>query len=111
VPATCIDAARRGLGVTGATARRLVRVEGRVQGVGFREACVRQARALAVHGWVRNRLDGSLEALLHGPAEPVERLTAWLREGPPAARVDRVTWTDAPAGAEAPVPFERRPTA
>jgi acylphosphatase len=88
---------------------RLVRVAGRVQGVGFREACVAQAGALGVDGWVRNRLDGSVEVLAQGPPDAVEQLLAWLHAGPPAARVDRVS-----VRAEAPRPglagFERRPS-
>lgn len=69
---------------------RRVRVEGRVQGVGFREACVEQARALQLAGWVRNRLDGSVEVLLQGDNEGLTRMLAWLERGPPAARVLRV---------------------
>jgi acylphosphatase len=88
---------------------RLVRVEGRVQGVGFREACVARAGALAVDGWVRNRLDGSVEVLAQGLPDAVGQLLAWLHVGPPAARVDRVS-----VRAEAPTPglagFARRPT-
>jgi acylphosphatase len=88
----------------------LVRVEGRVQGVGFREACVEQARALGVTGWVRNRRDGSVEAMLQGPADAVARLQAWLQRGPPGARVDRVT-ASALAMPSAPMArFERRPS-
>lgn len=71
----------------GALLCRRVRVEGRVQGVGYREACVRQARASGLGGWVRNRRDGSVEVLVQGPAEAVERLLAWLRQGPPSAQV------------------------
>jgi acylphosphatase len=66
----------------------LVRVRGRVQGVGFREACVRHARSLGVTGWVRNRGDGSVEALLQGSPRQLADMHAWLRDGVPAARVD-----------------------
>lgn len=87
----------------------LLRVEGRVQGVGYREACVQQACALGLAGWVRNRLDGSVEVLLQGPPQAVARMRSWLMQGPPAARVTRVT----AAAAASPVlhHFERRPTA
>ena len=64
-----------------APACRLVRAHGRVQGVGFRYACVRQARALGLTGWVRNRFDGTVEALLQGPAAQVEMMCEWMREG------------------------------
>jgi acylphosphatase len=87
---------------------RLVRVEGCVQGVGYREACVQKAQALGLTGYVRNRCDGSVEVMLQGPADAVARLQAWLHEGPPAARVDRVTARSVTAAALE--RFERRPT-
>jgi len=68
-----------------------VRVKGMVQGVGFRLATVREAHALGIRGWVANLDDGSVEALLQGPANQVDRMLAWLRHGPPAARVTEVT--------------------
>ena len=67
-------------------ARRLV-VRGRVQGVGFRYALADTAQEAAVAGWVRNRMDGSVEALVQGDAPSVERVIVWCRRGPPAARV------------------------
>ncbi|HSV68672.1 MAG TPA: acylphosphatase [Methylibium sp.] len=89
---------------------RLVRVHGRVQGVGFREACVHQARALGVTGWVRNRLDGSVEAMLQGSPEQLAQMCAWLDDGMPAALVERLEVTEL----QAPYPrfdrFERLPT-
>lgn len=89
----------------------LARVEGRVQGVGFREACVQRAQALRLSGWVRNRADGSVEVLVHGPAGAVARLLDWLHEGPPLARVTRVVATSVTSSAElVPQRFERRPT-
>jgi acylphosphatase len=88
--------------------RRLLRVEGRVQGVGMREACVQRAQALGLTGYVRNRRDGSVEVMLQGPADAVARMQAWLREGPPLARVDRVTFSAAPVAVFD--SFERRPT-
>ncbi len=75
--------------------RRIV-VHGRVQGVGFRYATVEAARALGVDGWVRNRRDGTVEALLQGEEDAVERAIAWARRGPPAARVERVDIAEVP---------------
>jgi acylphosphatase len=68
-----------------------VRVKGIVQGVGFRLATVREAHALGVRGWVANLDDGTVEAMLQGPANQVDRMLTWLRHGPPAARVTEVT--------------------
>ncbi|HET7775491.1 MAG TPA: acylphosphatase [Azospira sp.] len=62
-------------------------VRGLVQGVGFRWSLCREAEALGLQGWVRNRSDGSVEALARGEAEAVGGLIAWAGEGPPAARV------------------------
>lgn len=68
-----------------------VRITGKVQGVGYRAATVRAAHQFRVRGWVRNASDGSVEALLQGPPDQVDRMLAWLRHGPPAARVAEVT--------------------
>ncbi len=65
-------------------------MSGRVQGVYFRDATRRRAIATGVDGWIRNRPDGTVEALLEGPREAVDRMVAFCRAGPPAARVDRV---------------------
>jgi acylphosphatase len=75
-------------------ALRLV-IRGRVQGVGYRDAAVQAAFELGVCGWVRNRPDGSVEALAQGLPEAVERFVGWCRRGPPLARVADVTSTDA----------------
>ncbi len=66
----------------------LVRVCGRVQGIGYREACVNRARALGATGWVRNRMDESVEVMLQGSPEQLAEMCSWLREGMPAALVD-----------------------
>jgi acylphosphatase len=65
-------------------------VRGRVQGVWFRDSCRERARAERVNGWIRNNLDGSVEAEFEGPPAAVERMVAWCREGPPRARVDAI---------------------
>ena len=70
--------------------RRRAIVRGRVQGVWYRASTRDAARAAGVAGWVRNRPDGSVEALLEGEPDAVERVVAFLREGPPHARVDAV---------------------
>ncbi|WP_296225875.1 acylphosphatase [Ralstonia sp. UBA689] len=72
---------------------RLVRVHGRVQGIGYREACVRQARALGVTGWVRNRMDDSVEVMLQGTPQALTLMCDWLSDGMPAALVERVEIT------------------
>jgi acylphosphatase len=61
-----------------------------VQGVGFRMYMQREAERHAVTGWVRNRTDGSVEAIVQGEAVAVERIIAWARQGPPSARVTHV---------------------
>lgn len=70
-------------------------VAGRVQGVGFRNFLIREANALALDGWARNRSDGSVEALATGPEGAIAAFLEAARRGPPAARVDRL-W-EAPA--------------
>jgi acylphosphatase len=89
---------------------RKLRITGRVQGVGFRDALCGEAQARGLAGWVRNRTDGSVEALVQGPPERVAELIAWARRGPPASRVDEVQ-VAASEGEAAQVRFERRPTA
>jgi acylphosphatase len=66
-------------------------VNGRVQGVGFRWSAMDAARRLGVVGWVRNAADGSVEVHAEGDPDALERFRAWLKKGPPAARVDSVS--------------------
>ena len=66
-------------------------IRGRVQGVGYRAWVEHQARTLALEGWVRNRRDGSVEALFAGPPKHVADMVALCRHGPPSSRVDSVT--------------------
>jgi acylphosphatase len=63
---------------------------GRVQGVGYRYETHSRAVSLGLSGWVTNRLDGSVEAAFEGPAERVELLLHWCREGSPSAYVDQI---------------------
>jgi acylphosphatase len=84
-------------------------IHGRVQGVGFRWAMVAQAERLGVRGWVRNRRDGSVEAVVAGPAAAVQQLLDWAHRGPAAAAVRRVDV--APGVDEAFDGFAQRPTA
>jgi acylphosphatase len=75
-------------------------ISGHVQGVSFREATRREAEALGVTGWVRNRADGRVEALIEGEGAAVARLIAWCQRGPTHARVTDVAITRAPATGE-----------
>jgi acylphosphatase len=79
-----------------------LRIEGRVQGVGYRASFAQQAIALGLAGWVRNRRDGAVEACVDGDAQAVEAITAWAKRGPPAAQVSNVTVEDSavPAGGD-----------
>ena len=70
--------------------RRRVVIHGRVQGVFFRGSTADRARAVGVRGWVRNRPDGTVEAVFEGSAAQVEEMVRYCREGPPWARVERV---------------------
>lgn len=92
-------------------ARQLL-ISGRVQGVYFRHCMVQEARRLGVAGWVRNKPDGRVEALVSGSAAAVAALMAWAQQGSPGARVDHVAVAipDAAAAsaAHAAQPFEQR---
>jgi acylphosphatase len=88
-------------------------IHGLVQGVGFRDALGLQAQERGLDGWVRNRRDGSVEALIRGEANAVEALIRWARHGPPAARVQRLDSRPANADEAATLRagFHRLPTA
>jgi acylphosphatase len=92
----------------GATTVRVL-IEGRVQGVWFRGWTVEQAEARKLSGWVRNLVDGRVEALFHGPSHVVRDMVEACHRGPPAALVTRVeseTSSEVP-----PAGFHQRPTA
>ena len=63
--------------------------------MGYRESLRMEAERAGCTGWVRNCGDGSVEAVIQGPAQAVERVVAWARRGPPAARVERVDTVEA----------------
>lgn len=65
-------------------------IEGRVQGVWFRDSTRREADNLSVFGWVRNRPGGTVEVLAEGPEDQIKKLVSWCHHGPPAADVHRV---------------------
>jgi len=85
--------------------RRLT-IRGRVQGVFFRESMRQEAERLGVSGWVCNRHDGTVEAVVQGPAEAVERITRWAHRGPAEAQVSSVEVAEAQGAYEG---FEKRP--
>lgn len=69
---------------------RLLRIAGRVQGVGYRDWLQREARRHGLFGWVRNRADGTVEALLAGEEAALSAVLSACRRGPPLARVERI---------------------
>lgn len=87
---------------------RHLRIHGLVQGVYYRQSLQEQAQALEVTGWVRNRLDSSVEAVVCGSPQALERLIEWSRTGPPAAVVSEVVVTETQGQYSG---FERLPTA
>ena len=84
-------------------------ITGRVQGVGFRYAMREQAARRGLRGWVRNRSDGSVEALVQGEPAEVEALISWARRGPAGARVSEVR-SEAADGEPPASGFEQRST-
>ena len=78
---------------TGAIVRRVL-VEGAVQGVGYREFTRRAALRLGVSGWVRNRSDGAVEAVIYGPPPAIEALVGEMRKGPRLSAVSTLTVTE-----------------
>ena len=83
-------------------------IAGRVQGVGFRYSMHAEATRLGVTGWVRNRRDGTVEAMVDGEPEAVAAIVAWAGVGPPGARVTEVTVSETDGAFAS---FESRPTA
>jgi acylphosphatase len=71
-------------------------IEGRVQGVWFRDSTRAEAQRLGVTGWVRNRRDGTVEVLAEGPEDRVQELVRWCHQGPSFARVSRVHESEEP---------------
>ncbi len=95
--------------VSAPIARRL-RIHGKVQGVYFRQSTVQTAQALGVAGWVRNRHDGTVEALAVGAPEAVQGLIDWAHRGPAAARVERVEVCEEPLPEPLPQAFAQEAT-
>ena len=88
-----------------------LRITGTVQGVWFRGWTVKTARGLGLTGWVRNRRDGAVEALIHGPRLSVESMVVASRRGPRAARVAEVAVEEAEvSGEDLAGGFTQRPT-
>jgi acylphosphatase len=87
----------------------LLAITGHVQGVGYRDWMTAQARRRGVSGWVRNRADGTVEALVHGEADAIADLVRICRRGPPLAAVIGIAET--PADPPATPGFRRLPTA
>jgi acylphosphatase len=89
---------------------RLVRAHGRVQGIGYRYACESRARTIGITGWVRNRMDDSVEALLQGTREQLDEMCEWMSDGMPAALVERLDVTPVAPPFVHHSTFERLPT-
>ena len=91
---------------------RQLRVTGRVQGVGYRYALLCEAQANGIYGWVRNRRDGTVEAVIQGDPQAVEKLVDWAKRGPRGARVTGVEEQAAQGEYDRPYTgFEQLPTA
>jgi acylphosphatase len=78
----------------------LARIQGRVQGVGFRYTCFNEARRLGLRGWVRNTPAAAVEVWAEGGLEHLDCFLQWLRRGPPRARVDQLDITRHPPSRE-----------
>jgi acylphosphatase len=89
---------------------RHLRIAGRVQGVGYRAGFARKAQSLGLSGWVRNRLDGTVEALVQGSGNELEAIIAWAKQGPGLARVDQVLVESMPDSALESAGFKVLPT-
>jgi acylphosphatase len=87
-----------------------LRITGRVQGVGFREAMVERANQLGVRGWVRNRSDGSVEAVIAGEEAQVRAMVDWAHRGPAGAQVESVQLNELTSPGVMMSRFEPRPT-
>ena len=90
------------------TAVRVI-VRGKVQGVWFRDWLTRKANQEGAGGWVRNRSDGSLEAVFHGDKATIEKMCQWAQKGPPLAKVtslDKQPYDDHDVN----MPFQQKPT-
>jgi acylphosphatase len=85
-----------------------LKIEGAVQGVGFRDFAIEQANARRLTGWIRNRGDGSVEALASGPTKKVEEFIAACMQGPALARVSNIDLS--PAEPPERMGFTRRPS-
>ena len=85
-------------------------ISGRVQGVGYRATFERQARTLGLSGWVRNRLDGAVEARVAGDAQALKRIIAWAKHGPAGAQVHSVLVTEIDDGLVTDGEFQILPT-
>ncbi len=88
-----------------------LRVRGRVQGVGFRQQVAQEAQARGLAGWVRNRLDGSVELVVHADDEQLQALRRWLQHGVSWARVDELQHEPVAPPWEPLDGFQRRHTA
>ncbi|MGQ0578908.1 MAG: acylphosphatase [Betaproteobacteria bacterium] len=88
---------------------RRLRIRGQVQGVNLREAMRLRAEQLKVTGWVRNLLDGTVEAVVQGEAFAIDSIVEWARQGPPTARVDSVDVETAEGEGDFQY-FDKRPT-
>jgi acylphosphatase len=83
-------------------------VKGHVQGVGYRASMVMEARRLNVTGWVRNRVDGGVEAMVHGWPDDVAQMLNWARHGPGGARVSSMQVSESSGAFSS---FDQRPSA